>query len=154
MNVSVDETVLYTSSLYISKFDTLSTPCRIVFHASIKSSKNISFNDILYTGPKLKNNPISILINFRMFPIAVTSEIKKMYRQNNAIKEHRQYQRILWMFDQNSPISIYELNIVTFGVVFTFFKPWNYQSISFRWIVIISRFSSSNWTRYVYGQLY
>lgn len=42
------------------KSDTDSTPYRIVFDASMKTDKNISLNDIVYTISKLQNNPVSI----------------------------------------------------------------------------------------------
>lgn len=94
----------------------ISTPCRIVFDASLKTDSGLSLNDILYTGPKLQNNVVTILLNFRLFPIAMVSDVKQMYRQINIVEAHRQYQRILWRFDTSDPISIYQLNTVTFGV--------------------------------------
>lgn len=93
-----------------------STPCRIVFDASMKTENGFSLNDILYTGPKLQNDLLRILLMFRLFPVAVTADIRQMYRQINLIEEHRRFQRILWRFDETSSVSIYELNTVTFGV--------------------------------------
>ncbi|KAJ8952725.1 hypothetical protein NQ317_003309 [Molorchus minor] len=40
-----------------------------------------------------------------------------MYRQILVAPEHRKYQRILWRFSSEDPVSIYALNTVTFGVV-------------------------------------
>lgn len=109
------------SSYYIPhhcvfKSHSFSTPCRIVFDCSMKTDNGISLNDILFTGPKLQNNLFDILLNFRLHPIAMTADIKQMYRQINIVESHRPYQRILWRFNTTDPISIYQLNTITFGV--------------------------------------
>lgn len=106
----------YAAHHCVWKPNSCSTPCRIVFDFSMKSDNGISLNDILYKGPKLHNNIFTILINFRLFPICLGADIKGMYRQINMIKEHRPYQRILWRFNTDDPIQVYELNTVTFGV--------------------------------------
>lgn len=101
----------------IFKPDSTSTPCRIVFDASMRTADNsLSLNDILYTGPKLQNNLVTLLLNFRLHPIAVTADIKQMYRMIQIIKPHRQYQRILWRFKSSDPVTVYQLNTVTFGI--------------------------------------
>lgn len=117
----VPEHELQVPSYYIPhhcvlKQNSVSTPCRIVFDASMKTENGISLNDILYTGPKLQNDIIAILLNFRLFSIAITADIRQMYRQINVLECHRPFQRILWRFDTNDPILVYQLNTVTFGV--------------------------------------
>lgn len=96
--------------------ESCSTPVRIVFDASAKTDNSISLNDILYTGPKLQNNLFKILLNFRLFPIAITADIKQMYRQINVNEEHRKFQRVLWRFNPNDSLSTYQLNTVSFGI--------------------------------------
>lgn len=72
----------------------------------------MSVNDILYTGPKLQNNLISILLNFHLYPVAMTSDVKQMYRQINISEPHRPYQQILYRFDSEESIRTYQLNHV------------------------------------------
>lgn len=111
-----EEPSFYIPHHCVFKPESLSTPCRVVFDASMKTDTGKSLNDVLYKGPKLQNNIVSILLNFRMYPVAVTADLKQMYRQVLVIDEHRKFQRILWRFDSNHPMSVFELNTVTFGV--------------------------------------
>ncbi|XP_044760795.1 uncharacterized protein LOC123318244 [Coccinella septempunctata] len=53
-------------------------PIRVVFDASSKTS---SLNDILHTGPRLQRDLVDILLQWRVFEIALTADIEKMYRQ-------------------------------------------------------------------------
>ncbi|CAH1102241.1 unnamed protein product, partial [Psylliodes chrysocephalus] len=96
---SIDAPSYYIPHHCIFKPNSSSTPCRIVFDASMKTNAGPSLNDILYKGPKLQNNPITILLNFRLFPIAVVADLKQMYRQVKMIEPHRSFQRVLWRFN-------------------------------------------------------
>lgn len=100
----------------VTKLDSSSTPVRIVFDASAKTSTSLSLNDILYTGPKLQADICSMFLNFRIFPVAFTADIRQMYRQINLCEEHQRFQRILWRFSPNDPLDVYELSTVAFGV--------------------------------------
>ncbi|XP_026462699.1 uncharacterized protein LOC113365338 [Ctenocephalides felis] len=93
-----------------------STPLRVVFDASAKNSEFTSLNEILHVGPKLQTDICSILLNFRFGPIALTADIKQMYRNIWVRKQDRKYQKILWRPFPDAPIGIYELNTVTFGL--------------------------------------
>lgn len=121
MSLIPKEQINNSSSYFIPhhcvyKPESTSTPCRVVFDASMKSTSGLSLNDILYTGPKLQSNIFTILLNFRLHPVAINADIKQCYRQINVVDCHRSYQRVLWRFNVNDPISVYELNTVTFGV--------------------------------------
>lgn len=89
---------------------------RPVFDASAASSSGKSLNDILYTGPNLYNDLFSILLSFRLFPVALTADIKKMYLQIFIAEEHRKYQKIIFRSNPNEELSTYQLNTVTFGL--------------------------------------
>ena len=93
----------------------LTTKLRVVFDGSAKSSTNISLNDILRVGPTIQNDLISILLRFRVHPIAITADIEKMYRQIEVHPQDALYQKILWRENQNEPIKVYKLNTVTYG---------------------------------------
>lgn len=100
----------------VVKVGSVSTPLRVVFDASAKTSLNVSLNDVLHTGEKLQTNIFDILVNFRLCKYAMTADIKQMYRQIYINPNHRIYQRVLWRFNKEEPLKIYELNTVAFGV--------------------------------------
>ena len=43
--------------------------------------KKFSLNDILATGPPIQDNLFDVLLRFREYPIALTADVTKMYRQ-------------------------------------------------------------------------
>ena len=74
-----------------------------------------SLNDILRVGPKIQEKLFSILIRFREYPVVMTADATKMYRQVLITPEHRRFQRIIWREKESDPLSIFELNTVTYG---------------------------------------
>lgn len=95
--------------------DSQTTKIRVVFDASSKTTAGISFNESVYTGPKLQADLQHILIRARLHNILFTADIKQMYRQILINKNDRDYLRILWRFDVNKPIDEYRLCTVTYG---------------------------------------
>jgi hypothetical protein len=89
---------------------------RIVLDAGCKTTSGKSLNDLLFVGPILQNNIVELLVNLRMFSTAITADIEKMYFQVKLSPNHHKYQRILFRFDPNSPIDVYQFNRVCFGV--------------------------------------
>jgi len=100
----------------VIKTQSQSTPLRIVFDAGAKTTTGVSLNDILHIGPKLQTDIFVLLVNFRLFSIAVTADIKQMYRQILVDESCRKFQRLLWRFSSNDPIQIFELKTVVFGL--------------------------------------
>lgn len=96
--------------------ESTSTPMRVVFDASAKGSSGLSLNDALYTGPKLQADIFSLLLNFRIFKIALSADIKQMYRQIEVRDTDRMYQKILWRFSKNQSLQTYCHNMVVFGL--------------------------------------
>lgn len=90
------------------------TKIRVIFNASMKSSSGKSLNDLLYADPKLQPTIVSILCNFRMYPVVFTCDISKMYRQILVLPEHRKHQHILWRSPSNDSITDFELQTVTY----------------------------------------
>ncbi|MDD9338412.1 MAG: hypothetical protein PV362_01870, partial [Providencia heimbachae] len=118
LNLSGPTTI--SDGYYIPHFgvtkDSTSTPLRVVFDASAKTSNSLSLNDILHSGPKLQTDIRAVLLNFRAYPIALMADIKQMYRNISIRPEDRKFQRILWRFSKEEPISVFQLNTVTFGL--------------------------------------
>lgn len=100
----------------VFKIDSSSTPLRVVFDASAKTDTSYSLNDILHTGPKLQSDVLAMFLNFRLYPIAFTADIRQMYRQVNLCDAHKRFQRLLWRFNANEPIETLEISTLAFGV--------------------------------------
>lgn len=109
-------TAYYLPHHCIQKLGSTTTRYRVVFDASARTSNGKSLNDQLLIGRKLQKDIFEILTSFRTHSFVFTCDIKQMFRQILVSEEHRDYQRILWRFDQNEPIQEYRLNTVTFGM--------------------------------------
>ena len=100
----------------VVKASSTTTKLRVVFDASAKTSNALSLNDTLLTGPTLYPNLDTILLRFRMYPVAVTADISKMYRAVELAEENRDLHRFLWRATPEEPINDYQMTRVTFGV--------------------------------------
>jgi len=92
------------------------TKLRVVFDASACSTSGLSLNDTLYVGPKLQRDIVDVLLGFRLYRFAFSSDICKMYRQIQVNPEYHQYQHILWRASPVEALKEYTLNTVTYGV--------------------------------------
>lgn len=99
----------------VIKEESLTTKLRVVFDASRNSSTGVSLNDKLLVGPKTQDDLYSILIRWRKHKFVFLADIEKMYRQVKIINEHRDYQRLLWRFDENGSILEYRITTVIDG---------------------------------------
>lgn len=100
----------------VIKEDSVTTPLRVVFDASSRSSNGKSLNEIQHVGPRLQQDLQMMLLKFRKHKIAVVSDITKMYRQIKMAEKDIPYQRVLWRDGIHGPIQEYELTTVTFGL--------------------------------------
>lgn len=106
----------YMAHHAVYKPDSTSTPVRVVLDASAPSDSGVSLNDLLYNGPKLQANIHTILLNLRLFKVAITADIKQMYRQINVRESDWNYQKILWRSNRSGPIETFLLTVVGFGL--------------------------------------
>ncbi|XP_024872298.1 uncharacterized protein LOC112454901, partial [Temnothorax curvispinosus] len=88
---------------------------RVVFNASSRCPNGLSINDTLLSGPKLQQDLLAILLRFRAEAIALTADVKQIFRQIWISPEQCDYQRIVWRFSELDPILDYLLKTVTFG---------------------------------------
>lgn len=102
----------------VIKESSTTTKLRNVFNASQKSSNGKSLNDILYTGPVMLADLLSILINWRCHRIAYCADIQQMYRQIHIHPSDITYQRLFWRSDFSEEIKEYCMNRLTFGTNF------------------------------------
>lgn len=91
------------------------TKLRVVFDASSQTTSGQSLNSSVYTGQKLQQEMTNILIRSRVHKFLFTADIKQMYRQIQIHATDRDYLRILWRFEPDSPIQEYRLCTVTYG---------------------------------------
>ncbi|XP_071579232.1 uncharacterized protein [Temnothorax nylanderi] len=107
--------VYYLPHHGVYKLDSTTTKLRVVFDASSKCPNGLSLNDTLLSGPRLQPDIVTVLLLFRAEPVAITADVKQMFRQIWINPEHRNYQRIVWRFSESDPILDYILKTVTFG---------------------------------------
>jgi hypothetical protein len=100
----------------VLKPDSTTTKIRVVFDASSKCSNKLSLNDTLHVGPKLLNDLVVLLLNFRVHKFVLIADVKQMYRQILIQDSHKDFQRIVWRFSEIEPVQEYRLNTVTYGV--------------------------------------
>ena len=100
----------------MSKANSTTTKLRVVFDASVKASNALFLNDTLATGPTLYPTLETILLRFRIYQIALTADISKMYRAVYLDPRDRDLHRFLWREQPTGPLVDYRMTRVTFGV--------------------------------------
>ncbi|XP_071578812.1 uncharacterized protein [Temnothorax nylanderi] len=110
--------VVYLPHHGVIKEESTSTKLRVVFDASNKTSSGKSLNDILRVGPTKQCSLVVIVSRFRFFLVAITGDIRQMYRQMLVHPDDRDCQRINihnWRFTPDEPVQEFRLNTVTYG---------------------------------------
>lgn len=94
--------------------ESTTTKTRLVFDASCKSSNYFSLNDRLLTGPTLQSDSFTIILRWSQFPVALLTDITKMYLQFWVHPDDAKFQRILWQVD--GEIKQFVSDTITFGL--------------------------------------
>ena len=76
--------VTYLPYKEVIKNQSPTTKVRIVYNASARYRNQVSLNDILYTDPCLNPKLYRLLLQFRLYPVAITADIEKAYIQINT----------------------------------------------------------------------
>ena len=101
------------------KKESNTTPIRVVYDCSAKvSSKSLSLNDCLYTGPSLVPDLAQVLLRFRCQKYVFILDIEKAFLMVQLHENDRDYTRFLWPKDPSDPESdflIYRFRVVLFG---------------------------------------
>ncbi|GFX52232.1 DUF1758 domain-containing protein [Trichonephila clavipes] len=95
------------------------TKLRVVFDASSKTSSGLSLSDLLMVGPRVQPELFPILIQFRIFSVAICADVEKMFRQIKVHEEDVDWQRILWRDSPTEPIREYRLTTYVWYVLST-----------------------------------
>ncbi|XP_071637531.1 uncharacterized protein [Temnothorax longispinosus] len=112
----VDGPVFYLPHHGVFKSDSTTTKLRVVFDGSAKDLNGVSLNQMLRSGPKLQLDIVVILLRFRLGLVALTADVRQMFLQILVELGQCDYQRIVWRFSENDPISDYLLLTVIFGL--------------------------------------
>jgi len=91
----------------------VTTRLRVVFNASSRTTNGSSLNDHLLTGPKLQTDLAAVVLRWRQFRYVYAADIEKMYRQIRIDPRDADYQRIVWL--HNDDLREYQLLTVTYG---------------------------------------
>ena len=103
----------YLSHHCVFKDSCTTTKLRVVFDGSAKTTRGISLNDRLMVGPKIQKVLFSILISFRMYPVALSADMAKMYRQVQLDAEDKDYHRLS---PNSTDIKTLRMTRVTYGI--------------------------------------
>ncbi|GFX80512.1 integrase catalytic domain-containing protein [Trichonephila clavipes] len=120
MELVPDSVINIIKSLYLPhhgfvRDTSYTTKLRVVFDASSKTSSGLSLNDLLMVGPRVQPELFPILIQFRIFSVAICADVEKMFRQIQVHEEDVDWQRILWRNSPTKPIREYRLTTDTYG---------------------------------------
>ncbi|GFW16379.1 uncharacterized protein TNCV_4265441 [Trichonephila clavipes] len=80
-NEELDKINYYIPRHSVYKPENASTPLRVVFDASAKTTSGFSLNSILLNGGIIQQDLFSIVSRFRKHAYVLSADIKKMYRQ-------------------------------------------------------------------------
>ncbi|GFX30968.1 DUF1758 domain-containing protein [Trichonephila clavipes] len=101
--------------------DSKSTQLRTVFDSLCSTSTGESFNSILGNGRVIQDDLFAILLRFRKNKIALTSDIKKMFRMIFIDESQRDLLRIVWKDSIDDSIKTYRMNRVVYGTTWASF---------------------------------
>ncbi|XP_025996077.2 uncharacterized protein LOC113005149 [Solenopsis invicta] len=109
------DTAYYIPHHAVVKEDRGASKLRVVFDALCKTATGKSFNDLLIVGPIIQESLFEI-VRLRQYKYAMSGDIIQMYCQIKVRTVDLKIQRILWRWNKEEPIRVFELNTVTYGM--------------------------------------
>ena len=100
----------------VSKETSTSTKLRVVFDGSALTTTGVSLNQTLHGGPTIQPTLAQTLLRFRRYPIGLSADISKMYREVELDEGDKDSHRFLWREDPLQPVTDYRMTRVTFGI--------------------------------------
>lgn len=89
---------------------------RVVFDGSSASTNGKSVNNIQLAGPNLQDKLFHVAMRFRMNKFALTTDVKKMFRQIKVDEQDQLYQKIFFRPNESVPVEEFVLTTVTYGL--------------------------------------
>ncbi len=108
--------VFYLPMHAVKKPSSTTTKLRVVFDGSAKSTTGVSLNDTLMVGPNIHSPLLDVLLRFRLYRIALTADVSKMYRAIELSERDKDYHRFVWRKHPNEPLIDYRMTRITFGI--------------------------------------
>ncbi|XP_072384547.1 uncharacterized protein [Diabrotica undecimpunctata] len=96
--------------------DSVTNKLRVVFDGSMKTTSNLSLNDIMLPGYTVQRELFDILINFRLFKYCIVADLRHMYRQIRVNPEQVFLLNILWSDSPQEDLKCLQLETVTYGL--------------------------------------
>ena len=100
----------------VIKENSLTTKCRPVFDASAHEENSEGLNSYLFKGPPLQPQLNSILIRFRLNPIAITADVRKMFLMIKIHPDDRDLLRFVWEDPEGGNLAVYRHTTLPFGL--------------------------------------
>ena len=101
------------------KKESPTTPIRIVYDCSCHQSKTLpSLNDCLQIGAPFLQDLCSIIVRFRLYRFAMSTDIEKAFLHVHLHNDDRDFTRFLWLSNPSDPDSefvVYRFKVVLFG---------------------------------------
>ena len=108
--------VCYLPIHVVYKDTSSTTKIRAVFDASAKTSSGLSLNETFLVGPTVHPPLVDVLLRFRSYRVALTTDVSKMYRAVGLVESDKDLHRFIWRSDPAEPLQDYRMTRVTFGV--------------------------------------
>lgn len=87
-----------------------------LFSIVLLHTREKNLNQLLLPGPTLSSSLMGVLLRFREYSIAVSSDIKGMFHQVRLLPEYKSLLRFLWReLKTEEPPSIYTWQVLPFG---------------------------------------
>ena len=102
--VSPGTETYYLALHAVDKKDSTTSKLRVVFDALAKSDTGTSLNDHLMVRPTVLPPLVDVLLRFRQFKIALTSDVSRMYRAVRIPDNQKDLHRFLWREDPEESI--------------------------------------------------
>ena len=106
--------VFYLPMHCVVKPETTTTKLRIVFDASAKSQSAASLNDTIKVGPTIYPHITDVLLKFRSYPVAVTGDVYKMFRQVHLY--NKDLHQFVFRASPGKELKDFRMTRLTFGV--------------------------------------
>lgn len=103
------------------KENSVSTPCRVVFDASIKTRSGYALNDLLVKGRNRMNKLVEIFIRGRGHVVGIHTDVAKMFNSVRLDSSHWCLQQYLWqeMLDSSKPPEEKVIKTLIYGTKFS-----------------------------------
>ena len=96
------------------------TKLHAVFDAFAISSTGVCLNDTLLVGPTMHSSLHNVLLHFRLYHIALTADVSRMYCAVFLDSPDKNLHHFFWHSSPPRPLCDYQMTHVTFGVAASF----------------------------------